>query len=52
MPVEGSVGAVVNSTGVVRSVDLPTDVFIDDTPFVVFTVESDGTVVIPVVNGC
>jgi hypothetical protein len=60
VPVEGSAGEVVpiisvvvvilslvcvlNCTGVVPSVDLPADVFIDDTPFVVFIVESDGTV--------
>ena len=68
MPAEGSAGEVVpiisvvvvilslvcvlNCTGVVPSVDLPADVFIDDTPFVVFIVESDGTVDIPVVNCC
>lgn len=68
MPVEGSAGEVVpiisvvvvilslvcvlNCTGVVPSVDLPADVFIDDTPFVVFIVESDGAVDIPVVNCC
>jgi len=68
VPVEGSAGEVVpiisvvvvilslvcvlNCTGVVPSVDLPADVFIDDTPFVVFIVESDGAVDIPVVNCC